>query len=83
MGLAAAEKVALAIALPLQLFYRVFSLPIRALDWASVRAVQLLGIKATAEHASTYTEEELRKLVDISRERSPARGRASLDTSRV
>jgi CBS domain containing-hemolysin-like protein len=68
MGLAAAERVALAVALPLQLFYRVFSLPIRALDWASVRAVQLIGIKATAEHASTYTEEELRRLVDISRE---------------
>ena len=68
MGLAAAEKVALAIALPMQIFYRVFSLPIRALDWASVRTVQLLGIKATAEHASTYTEEELRRLVDISRE---------------
>ena len=68
MGLAAAEKVALAVALPLQLFYRIFSWPIRALDWASVRTVQLLGIKATAEHASTYTEEELRRLVDISRE---------------
>lgn len=68
MGLAVAEKVALTIALPLQLFYRVFSLPIRALDWASVRTVQLLGIKATAEHASTYTEDELRRLVDISRE---------------
>ena len=67
-GLAVAEKVALAVALPLQLFYRVFSIPIRLLDWASVRTVQLLGIKATAEHASTYTEEELRKLVDISRE---------------
>ena len=68
MGLAVAEKVALAVALPLQLFYRIFSLPIRALDWASVRTVQLIGIKATAEHASTYTEEELRRLVDISRE---------------
>src|SRR5918993_6056208 len=49
MGLAAAEKVALAVALPMQLFYRVFSVPIRALDWASVRTVQLLGIKTTAE----------------------------------
>jgi CBS domain containing-hemolysin-like protein len=68
MGLAVAEKVALATALPLQLFYKVFSLPIRALDWASVRIVQLLGIKTTAEHASTYTEEELRRLIDISRE---------------
>ena len=68
MGLALAERVALAIALPLQLFYKIFSLPIRALDWASVRTVQLVGIKATAEHASTYTEDELRRLVDISRE---------------
>ena len=68
MGLASAERVALAVALPLQIFYRIFSLPIRALDWASVRAVKLIGIKATAENASTYTEEELRRLVDISRE---------------
>ena len=68
MGLALAERVALTVALPMQLFYRVFSLPIRALDWASARAVNLIGIKATGEHASTYTEEELRRLVDISRE---------------
>ncbi len=73
MGLAVAEKTALAVALPLQLFYKVFSLPIRALDWASVRIVQLLGIKATAEHASTYTEEELRRLIDISREKGHLR----------
>src|SRR5256885_456900 len=68
MGLALAERVALTIALPMQLFYRVFSLPIRALDWASVRAVRLIGLEATSERASTYTEEELRKLIDISRE---------------
>ena len=68
MGLALAEKVAVAVALPLQLFYRIFSLPIRALDWASARTVNLFGIKATSEHASIYTEEELRKLVDMSRE---------------
>jgi CBS domain containing-hemolysin-like protein len=49
MGLARAERVALAVALPMQLFYRVvFSLPIRALDWASARTVQLVGIQATA-----------------------------------
>ena len=68
MGLASAERVALAVALPLEIFYKIFSLPIRALDWASARTVQLVGIKATSEHASTYTEEELRKLIDISRE---------------
>src|ERR1044072_583464 len=68
LGLALAERVALTVALPMQLFNRVFSLPIRALDWATARAVKLVGIQATGEHASTYTEEELRKLVDISRE---------------
>ena len=68
MGLAKAERVALAVALPMQLFYRLFSLPIRALDWASARTVNLVGIQATSEHASIYTEEELRKLVDRSRE---------------
>jgi CBS domain containing-hemolysin-like protein len=68
IGLAAAEKVALAIALPMEIFYRVFSWPIRALDWASARTVRLVGVKTTAEHAATYTEAELRKLVDISRE---------------
>ena len=68
MGLARAERVALAVALPMQLFYRVASWPIRALDWASARTVKLVGIQASAEHASTYTEDELRRLVDISRE---------------
>lgn len=68
MGLALAERIALTVALPMQLFYRIFSLPIRALDWASARTVKLIGIQATSEHASTYTEEELRRLVDISRE---------------
>jgi CBS domain containing-hemolysin-like protein len=68
LGLAAAEKTALAVALPLQIFYRIASWPVRALDWASVRTVQLMGVKAVAEHASTYTEEELRRLVEKSRE---------------
>jgi CBS domain containing-hemolysin-like protein len=68
MGLALAERVALAVALPMQLFYRVASWPIRALDWASARTVHLVGIKTTGEHGSTYTEDELRRLVDISRE---------------
>jgi CBS domain containing-hemolysin-like protein len=68
MGLARAEKVALAIALPMELFYKFASLPIRALDWASARTVKIVGIEATAEHASTYTEAEIRKLIDISRE---------------
>jgi CBS domain containing-hemolysin-like protein len=67
-GLARAEKVALAVSLPMELFYRVFQWPIRALDWASDRTVRLFGLKPSPEHASSYTEAELRQLVDISRD---------------
>jgi CBS domain containing-hemolysin-like protein len=67
-GLARAEKVALAVSLPMELFYRVFQWPIRALDWASVRTVSLLGLQTSPEYASSYTEAELRQLVDLSRE---------------
>lgn len=67
-GLARAEKVALAVSLPMELFYRVFQWPIRALDWASARTVSLVGLKASPEHASSYTEAELRQLIDLSRE---------------
>ena len=67
-GLARAERVALAVSLPMELFYKVFSWPIRALDWASVGTVRLFGLQPSPEHASSYTEAELRQLVDRSRE---------------
>ncbi len=66
-GLASAEKVAMVTAWPMEMFYKTFRLPIHALDWASARVVRPFGIKATSEHASIYTEEELRQLVKISR----------------
>jgi CBS domain containing-hemolysin-like protein len=62
-----AEKVALWSAFPMELFYKTFRPFIRALDWASARMVRPFGIHATGEHASIYTEEELRQLVDMSR----------------
>ncbi|MGH9881120.1 MAG: hemolysin family protein, partial [Pyrinomonadaceae bacterium] len=68
LGLERAERIALAVALPMQAFYWLFHWPIRALDAASAKVVRLLGLKASAQHASTYTEAELRQLVDISRE---------------
>jgi magnesium and cobalt exporter, CNNM family len=68
LGLERAERIALAVALPMQAFYWLFHWPIRALDAASAKVVRLFGLKATAQHASTYTEAELRQLIDISRE---------------
>jgi CBS domain containing-hemolysin-like protein len=68
LALERAEKTALAIALPMQIFYKTFRWPIRMLDWAGTRTVRLFGLHPSGEHASIYTEEELRQLVDVSRQ---------------
>lgn len=68
LALERAEKVALAIAVPMQLFYKLFSLPIRLLDWAGRQTVRLFGLRPMGRHASVYTEEELRHLIDVSRQ---------------
>jgi len=60
------ERVALAISWPMEAFYRIFYWPIRTLDWAGTRTVHLFGLSLSGEHASVYTEDELRHLVDIS-----------------
>ena len=66
-GLQMAEKVALATVLPMQLFYSIFRWPIRALDHASAAVVRPLGVNADAGHASAYTAEELRHVIEMSR----------------
>jgi len=65
-GLQLAERVAMAVAFPMQIFYRIFKPFIHALDWASARTVRIFGLHADSEHASTYTEEEIRQLIRIS-----------------
>jgi CBS domain containing-hemolysin-like protein len=67
-GLAMAEKVAMLTALPMVVFYKVFKPFIHALDWASAKTVNLFGLNASSEHASIYTEEEIRQLIKISEE---------------
>jgi len=68
LALERAEKVALAISWPMEAFYKIFRWPIRMLDWAGIRTVRLLGLQPSGEHASVYTEDELRHLIDISQE---------------
>jgi CBS domain containing-hemolysin-like protein len=67
-GLALAEKVAMATALPMIIFYKIFKPLIHALDWASAKTVNLFGLNASSEHASIYTEEEIRQLINVSEE---------------
>ena len=65
-GLQLAERVAMGTALPMLIFYKIFKPFIHALDWASAKTVNLFGMKVTSEHASVYTEEEIRQLIDMS-----------------
>ncbi|HEX8774393.1 MAG TPA: hemolysin family protein [Pyrinomonadaceae bacterium] len=66
LALERAEKVAMAIAWPMAMFYKTFQWPIRLLDWAGTRTVRLFGLHPSSDHTSIYTSEELRQLVDIS-----------------
>jgi CBS domain containing-hemolysin-like protein len=66
MALERAERVSLAIAWPLEAFYKIFQWPIRLLDWAGTRTVRLFGLHPTSDHASVYTEDELRHLIGVS-----------------
>lgn len=68
LALERAERVALAIALPMKMFHNIFSWPIHLLDWAGSSAVRLLGLHSNGEHASVYTVEELRQIIDVSQQ---------------
>ncbi|MCA1632902.1 MAG: hemolysin family protein [Acidobacteria bacterium] len=67
LGLERAEKVALASALPMRIFFTIGKPLVYALDWASARVVRLFGLHASSEHASIYTQEELRQVIEMSR----------------
>lgn len=66
LALELAERVAFVVALPIQIFYRVFRWPIRALDWAGTKTVRLLGLRPSAQHSAIYTEDEIRQLIEAS-----------------
>jgi magnesium and cobalt exporter, CNNM family len=66
LALDRAERVALAVAWPLRLFHTLFSWPIRTLDFAGRSTVRLLGLQSSPDHASVYTVDELRQIINIS-----------------
>jgi CBS domain containing-hemolysin-like protein len=68
LALERAERTALAIAMPMRIFYKVFYYPTRLLDWAGTQTVRLFGLRAAGSHVSTYTEAEIRQLIDASRQ---------------
>ncbi|HEX3184693.1 MAG TPA: hemolysin family protein [Pyrinomonadaceae bacterium] len=68
LALERAEKVALAVSWPMEAFYKVFRWPIRMLDWSGTKVVRLFGLHPSGDHTSVYTEDELRRLIDVSRQ---------------
>lgn len=68
VALERAERIALLAARPLQLFAKIFQLPLWLFNATGTYLARLLGLKSTLEHASVYTEAELRQLVDIARD---------------
>lgn len=61
-----AERMALAVALPIHIFYRVFKAPISLLDRSASMIVRWMGLQMSSEQTAVYTEEELRHLVGLS-----------------
>jgi CBS domain containing-hemolysin-like protein len=68
IALETAERVALLVAFPMQVFYKIFYYPIRILDWTGTKTVRLLGFQVTSQHGSSYTEDEIRRLIKVSRD---------------
>ena len=60
------EKTALLLCWPMELFYKIFKLPIWILNRAGTLVLRALGMNETAEHANTYTKDELTQLVEMS-----------------
>jgi len=66
LALDRAERVALAVAWPLRLFHTLFGWPINLLDFAGRSTVRLLGLRVSPDHASVYTVDELRQIINVS-----------------
>src|SRR5947207_6380370 len=63
-----AEGLALFVARPLELFAKVFRVPIWVFNRSGATLGRLIGLKSSLQHTAVYSEVELRQLIDISRE---------------
>jgi CBS domain containing-hemolysin-like protein len=66
LALERTEAVAQAVARPMQIFYRIFKAPIWLLNHSGILVLRIFGLRASLEHASSYSVEELRHLVALS-----------------
>jgi CBS domain containing-hemolysin-like protein len=61
-----AERIALAVARPMEIFYKVFKAPIWLVNESGKMVLKWLGMRAAEEHAAAYSEDELRHLIALS-----------------
>src|SRR5207253_5656435 len=73
VALERAEGLALFAARPLELFAKVFRAPLCVFNQTGKKLGRLIGLKSSLEHTAVYNEDELRQLIDISRERGHLR----------
>jgi CBS domain containing-hemolysin-like protein len=67
VALELSERVALATALPMRIFFKTFYYPIRLLNWSGAMTVRIFGLRTSGEKGSIYSEEEIRHLIDVSK----------------
>ena len=63
-----AESLALFAARPLEIFAQIFRWPLWLFNTTGTAIGRLFGLQSSLDHAAVYSEDELRRLVDISRE---------------
>lgn len=63
-----AESLALFAARPLEIFAQIFRWPLWLFNRTGTAIGRLLGLKSSLQHTAAYSEDELRRLVDIARE---------------
>jgi CBS domain containing-hemolysin-like protein len=63
-----AESLALVAARPLEIFANIFRWPLWLFNRTGTAIGRLLGLKSSLQHTAVYSEDELRRLIDISRE---------------
>jgi magnesium and cobalt exporter, CNNM family len=68
IALERAEGLALVTARPLELFAKFFRWPLWIFNKSGAVLARLLGLKSSLQHTAVYSEDELRRLIDISRE---------------
>jgi len=66
LALQRAERVALAVARPIEIFYRIFKAPILLINKSGLLSIRLFGLSGPSEHGAAHSEEELRHLIALS-----------------